>query len=215
MKSTDESLNKQPKFGAASPLVLRSRAGTMACVLKNSMMPPYKNPRLPFGESWPMLHDLLQPLKVAHTLMEKQLSHISKNLPGLFHRAFVIYRPEIEFPDEETTYYQGEMWLDDGAQSPCTADGFCFHDTNNRILAYSFDFNLLDFSTIRFASCADIGGLNLDQIEIISSAASFYNESVKLLFDIGWLIFPIDFVDSLSLAADIFGQPNGAKPLAF
>lgn len=185
----------------------------MACVLKNTMTSPYKKPLLPFGETWSMLHDLLRPLKVAHMLMEKQLSHISKSLPGLFHQGYVIYRPEIEFPDEETTYDQGKMWLNDGAQFPCTADGFGFHDTDYRLLAYSFDFDLLDMSAIHFASCADIGGLDLDRIDMLSCAASSYNEYVRELYDLSWLIFPIDFVDALSFVSDIFGLPDGHEPL--
>lgn len=53
----------------------------------------------------------------------------------------------------------------------------------------------------------------MDKIFSMKKAADFYNEYVRLLFDKGFLVFPMDFIDELSVVAHAFGYPCGMKPI--
>ena len=190
------------KIQKAFLLKLQNRQGTKGCYIENSMTPPYKTPALPFGETNPIVHDLLQSLKSSHTTMAQQLVMLQGFLPVGYRGIREVYKPELDYPDLFDDGYSesidtGRRYFSDGAKHPFLVDGFCVSDFESRCFCYSFD--LSPYKFLKSKPFLEIG-MEADHLLTLEHASLFYNECVSKLFDVGIIIYPPKFSDVLAFA---------------
>ncbi len=193
-------------------LSLHNKTGRQGCWLKNSMHPPYKKPRLPFGGKSATVHGLLKPLKTAHALMARQLVSMEETLRGVFDRCLFVYKAGIAYPDLLEEYAQGKRWFADGCPFPFVVEGLGFVDLDGRFFAYSFDLTPFSISECR-ADFHAVKGLDKSTFDMLGATAAFYNEYIELLFQKGYLVYPVAYTDKLFPLYRTVGLPKGVELL--
>lgn len=199
------------KIQKAFLLKLQNRQGTQGCYIENTMKPPYKTPALPFDGINPIVHDLLQSLKAAHTTMAQQLVMLQGFVPVGCLGIREVYKPELDYPDmvESSDYIDiGRRYFSDGAKHPFLVEGFCISDNLSRCFCYSFD--LSPYKLLNTKHFSEIG-MDADHLMTLEYASLFYNECVSKLFDIGIILNHPKFSDALAFAYPALPLP--VKPL--
>ncbi|MDX9785479.1 MAG: hypothetical protein RBT11_01790 [Desulfobacterales bacterium] len=176
-------------------LALRSKMDKKALFLKNTMRPPYKKPRLPFGEKSAKVHRPLQSLKIAHAWMVMSIVNIQEHLPDELLLCSLIYTPELYFG---SVGYPPGVWkeyLKADSDVPWLVSGFYVRDVALRKLS-AFSFDLSPLAPFEKGLSFSETGLSSSDVKTLGYAADFYNGCVDDLHTNGFFVFPKVFVDA-------------------
>ncbi|MDL1966349.1 MAG: hypothetical protein LWW90_06740 [Candidatus Desulfofervidus auxilii] len=191
-------------------LFLQNKRGTRGCYLKNSLYPPYKKPRLPFGERSAIIHRLLRPLKVAHSLLVNIFEEMVGIDPEKYRLIREIYRAELY--DFDADYYElGKIWFQNNCPFPMTIVGFYIQSWSSERYAFSLELTSLNLpGKLGFPD-----DLDSSIFYPVSLAARFYNDCVAELYDHDLLLFPSEFCDALSSFYPAYPLPENTILLEF
>ncbi|MCK5097443.1 MAG: hypothetical protein KAR45_05035 [Desulfobacteraceae bacterium] len=189
-------------------LNVQNKPGTKGCFLKNTLAPPYKKPRLPFGGKSSTVHRLLEPLKIAHSLLIQELVRVEENLPHQYYDLHEVYNVEKLCLPEESYYHIGQKYFAKQVGLPFLIEGF-FLRAGDSFLRYTFDLTPFFPGDYEYPGYKTFD-LPKTFFNTVKEAAGFYNEYATKLFDKGFIIMPVKFVDALAGSYPEKPLPDGA-----
>ena len=180
-------------------LCLRSKMERKECILKNSCYPPYKKPRLPFGGMSSKVHQLLRSLKTAHVWMASEHIRLVENLPAGYSLDRVLYSIDLSYDYWMAASEIGKAFFEDQSWRPFLAKGLVVSNENSEDLHCSFDLTPF-YDGYEYPEYPGYSKINesIVPVEAMKTAAGFYNECVDSLFEQGFLVFPLFYVDGLA-----------------
>lgn len=156
-------------------------------LLENDLRPPYKKPVLPFGRKSATAHRFLRELKVSQALMMENLLLLRELLSPKIQNPGLLYSLELE--DFDADYQaQWKRWLQsERPLAPIVSGLILRHGDKFDYVPYDdtpFDHPKLN-DTIEYSE--------LELMQPLISAISFYNAIVEELFLNEFLIYPAYF----------------------
>ncbi|SDU27357.1 hypothetical protein [Desulfobacula phenolica] len=184
------------EYNSFSPLYLTDKKARPGCILKNTLCPPYKKPPLPFGVMTAKVHGLLRPLKIAHTLMAREILRTAEIFPAEYFPGRVLYETEKAYHPDVSHVRMFRECFENQVGMPFLVAGFVIDHLSRNTLYYSFDSTPF-YSEYR--DNPDYSDIDVSEIQIkpLKTAAGFYNECAEALYEAGFIIMPTSFIDVL------------------
>jgi len=189
-------------------LYVRSRKEKAGFYLRNTLCSPYKMPLLLSVGILPKVHDLLRPLKIAHTMLVESVLQLGEIPEGEYPLNHVLYTVEKGYIPEYERCVIGQKWFSYNGPTPFLVDGLCFR-FGFEYLHYSFNFTPF-FQNLPVSPGYSKFDASKKAIAPIKSAAGFYNECVTDFFEHGFDIIPYPFMSGLSMLYPVVGLPEGS-----
>jgi len=152
-----------------------------------------------FGGMSAKVHQLLQPLKIAHTSMASEYIRLGERLPDGYSLDRVLYNIDRSYDYWMTAFEIGKEFFEEQRWKPFLAMGLVVSNSDSEDLHCSFDLTPF-YDGCEYPEYPGYSKIDesIAPVEPLKTAAAFYNECVERLFEIGFLVFPLFYVDGLA-----------------